>query len=66
MKKQKQRKLFSKKTNNKSKNKDNSKKSSIQVVEQKESSQKNSSKIEDILNHPMLKDVHLINFWQNH
>lgn len=55
MKKQKQQKLFSKKTTNKSKKKENSKKGSVQVVEQKESSQKNSSKIEDILNHPISK-----------
>ena len=55
MKKQKQAKLFSKKNKNKSKNKENYQKNSIQVVEQKESSQKNSSKIEDILNHPILK-----------
>ena len=55
MKKQKQQKLFSKKTTNKSKKKENSKKGSVQFVEQKESSQKNSSKIEDILNHPISK-----------
>ena len=54
--KNKQEKLFSKKNKKKSKNKDNYQKNSIQVIEQKESSQKNnSSKIEDILNHPILK-----------
>ena len=51
MKKQKQAKLFSKKSQNKSKKKENSKKGNIQVVEQKEPSQK----IEDILNHPISK-----------
>ena len=51
MKKQKQAKLFSKKTQNKSKKKENSKKGNIQIVEQKEPSQK----IEDILNHPISK-----------
>ena len=55
MKQQKPTKLFSKKYNNKSKKKENYEKSGVQVVEQKESSQNNSSKIEDILNHPILK-----------
>ena len=55
MKKQKQQKLFTKKKTNKSKNKDNYQKNSVQVVEQKETTQNNSSKIEDILNHPVLK-----------
>ena len=49
MKKQKQQKLFSKKKTNKSKNKDNYQKNAVQVVEQRETSQNNSSKIEDIL-----------------
>ena len=55
MKQQKPTKLFSKKNNNKNKKKENYEKSGVQVVEQKESSQNNSSKIEDILNHPILK-----------
>ena len=44
-----------KKSNNKSKKKENYQKASVQVIEQKESSQNNSSKIEDLLNHPILK-----------
>ena len=54
MKKQKQSKT-AKKSSNKSKKKDNFQKNSVQVIEQKESSQNNSSKIEDLLNHPILK-----------
>ena len=53
--KQKNQKLFSKKNNNKSKVTENYEKNSVHVIEQKETSQNNSSKIEDILNHPILK-----------
>ena len=55
MKQQKQSKLFSRKKNNKVKKNENLEKNSVQVVEQKETSQSNSSKIEEILNHPVLK-----------
>ena len=55
MKQQKQTKLFTKKNTNKGKKKEYYEKNSVQVVEQKETPQKNSSKIEDILNHPILK-----------
>ena len=53
MKKKKQSKSNTK--SNKSKNNDNYQKNAIQVIEQKESYNNNSSKIEDILNHPILK-----------
>ena len=56
MKQQKQSKLLSKKKNTKNHKKDISSKNAVKVIEQKESPQKNSSKIEKILtNHSNLK-----------